>query len=324
MTLRVVELFAGIGAQRMALQLEGIPHEVVGISEIDRFALASYEAIYGDCPNLGDVTKMEGLPCCDLVTYSFPCQSISSAGRREGMAQGSGTKSSLVWEVGRLLETVEERERPEWLLMENVPAILSERNRPEFTAWMDLLSSLGYSSKVGKLNAKDFDLPQNRLRAFMISHKGGSCPDLPKGKGTPHKLSDVLETRPDPKYMLSKRRMEGVIRSTEKERAKGNGFKFEVVPRDGIAHAVTTHVDRKTNTHIREGEGYRKLTPRECWRLQGFPDWAFDRARSVPMSDSQLYKQAGNTIAVNVLRSVFHVIEKGPKVSQCTLAEAWT
>lgn len=208
--------------------------------------------------------------------------------------------------------------------MENVPAILSERNRPEFTAWTDLLSSLGYSSKVGKLNARDFDLPQNRVRAFMISHKGGYCPDLPKGKGTPRKLSDVLEASPDPKYMLTKKRMEGVMRSSEKEKARGNGFKFEPVPRDGIAHAVTTKMDRKTATHVREGDGVRRLTPRECWRLQGFPDWAFDKAKAVPTSDIQLYKQAGNTIAVNVLRSVFHVIETGPKVTQCMLAEAWT
>lgn len=105
-TLRVVELFAGIGAQRMALTLEGIPHTVVAISEIDRHALASYEAIYGDCPNLGDITKIEKLPPCDLVTYSFPCQDLSIAGKRQGM--GEGTRSGLVWEVMRLLE----RERP--------------------------------------------------------------------------------------------------------------------------------------------------------------------------------------------------------------------
>lgn len=100
--LRVIELFAGIGAQRMALTLEGIPHTVVAICEIDAHALASYEAIHGDCPNLGDITKVERLPPCDLVTYSFPCQDLSIAGKRKGM--GEGTRSGLVWEVMCLLE----------------------------------------------------------------------------------------------------------------------------------------------------------------------------------------------------------------------------
>lgn len=100
--IRVVELFSGIGAQRMALTLAGIPHEVVAISEIDGPALASYEAIYGDCPNIGDITKVEGLPPCDLVTYSFPCQDLSIQGRRAGMDRG--TRSGLVWTVMDLLE----------------------------------------------------------------------------------------------------------------------------------------------------------------------------------------------------------------------------
>ena len=316
MTLRVVELFSGIGAQRMALVLEGIPHEVVGVAEIDRFALASYEAIYGDCPNLGDVTKIPALPDCDLVTYSFPCQSLSAAGRREGMARGSGTKSSLLWEVGRILEATERR--PEWLLMENVPALLSQRNRPEFSEWMALLESLGYRSKTAKLNARDFGVPQNRLRVFVLSRLGADPPDLPKGDGVAHRLSEVLEEDPDPKYMLSERRMEGVMRSTEKERARGNGFAFRPVPRDGVAHAVTTHVDRKTNTYVKEGVGYRKLTPRECWRLQGFPDWAYDRAKAVPTSDAQLYKQAGNSIATCVLRAIFREMSS-PSTGQSTL-----
>ena len=107
MTLRVVELFSGIGAQRMALTLAGIPHEVVGVSEIDEPAIRSYAAIFGDCPNLGDITKVETLPPCDLLTYSFPCQDLSMQGRKQGM--GEGTRSGLVWEVMRLLKAAGER-----------------------------------------------------------------------------------------------------------------------------------------------------------------------------------------------------------------------
>lgn len=109
--LRVVELFAGIGAQRMALRNLGIPHEVVAMAEIDRHAIASYLAIHGDTPNLGDVREIESLPDCDLLTYSFPCQDLSVAGLQKGMDEGSGTRSSCLWEVGRLIRTAAERER---------------------------------------------------------------------------------------------------------------------------------------------------------------------------------------------------------------------
>ena len=121
--LKVVELFAGIGSQRMALRLLGIPHEVVAISEINPKAIESYEAIHGPTPNLGDVRDIEHLPACDLLTYSFPCTDISIAGRQEGMTEGSGTRSSLLWEVGRLLADMVDRDIPPFaLLMENVDA----------------------------------------------------------------------------------------------------------------------------------------------------------------------------------------------------------
>ena len=108
--LRIVELFAGIGAQAMALEQLGIPFEST-VCEIDRNAYASYCAIHGDTPNLGDITKVEHLPDCDLMTYSFPCQDLSVAGKRRGMSEGSGTRSSLLWEVSRLLMDAIERER---------------------------------------------------------------------------------------------------------------------------------------------------------------------------------------------------------------------
>ena len=108
--LRIVELFAGIGAQAMALEQLGIPYEST-VCEIDRNAYASYCAIHGDTPNLGDITKVEHLPDCDLMTYSFPCQDLSVAGKRRGMSEGSGTRSSLLWEVSRLLMDAIERER---------------------------------------------------------------------------------------------------------------------------------------------------------------------------------------------------------------------
>lgn len=108
--IRVVELFAGIGAQHQALKQAQIPHEVVAISEIDLGVIRAYEAIHGPTNNLGDITKVEHLPDCDLLTYSFPCQDLSVAGKRKGMSKGSGTRSGLLWEVERLLADMRERE----------------------------------------------------------------------------------------------------------------------------------------------------------------------------------------------------------------------
>lgn len=108
--IRMIELFAGIGATHEAMTELGIPVEIVGIAEIDRNAVKGYEAIHGPVKNLGDVTKIGRLPDCDLITYSWPCQSVSIAGHQTGMREGSGTTSSLLWEVGRLLDEMRERE----------------------------------------------------------------------------------------------------------------------------------------------------------------------------------------------------------------------
>lgn len=196
MTLRVVELFSGIGAQRMALTLAGIPHEVVAIAEIDRHALASYEAIHGDCPNLGDITKVERLPDCDLVTYSFPCQDLSLAGKRAGM--GEGTRSGLVWEVVRLLESAERR--PEWLLMENVPQVLTS------PLWPDLLrrlEAMGYRNRWAKLDSSRFGSAQKRVRAFMVSRLNQDPPELPLSAPNAPRLClrDVMEPERAERYV---------------------------------------------------------------------------------------------------------------------------
>lgn len=196
--MRVVELFAGIGAQRMALILAGIPHEVIGISEVDKAALASYRAIYGDCPNLGDITRVQALPSCDLVTYSFPCQDLSLAGNKAGM--GEGTRSGLVWAVIRLLESMPERERPEWLLMENVPQVLTS------PLWPDLLrrlETMGYLNKWAKLDSSRFGSAQKRVRAFMVSRLRQSPPDLPDSNPCAPMLClrDIMEPTRDERYI---------------------------------------------------------------------------------------------------------------------------
>lgn len=313
MTLRVVELFSGIGAQRMALQLEGIPHEVVGISEIDEPALAAYNAIYGDCPNLGDITKVQSLPGCDLLTYSFPCQDLSIQGRRKGM--GEGTRSGLVWDVVRLLEGCEER--PEWLLMENVPLVLTS---PLWEELLKKLEMMGYNNRYGLLDSSDFGSPQSRVRAFMISRRNGVPPQLPTGGKERRYILDILEDDPQegfietfpPEMIIWRSKVSDGVRVVADFDRKGY---FETMnriysPKGKSPTLVKGGKDKKPKIMAgKRGSDIliRTLTPRECWRLDGFPDWAYDRAAAVS-SEIQLYNQAGNSIVVDVLRSIFRIM----------------
>lgn len=172
-TIRVFEAFAGYGSQAMAckrLQADfpgEVRFEFVGTSEIEPAAIKAYRAIHGDTPCFGDISKIDwaSVPDFDLFTYSFPCTDISNAGRQEGFTEGSGTRSSLLWECRRAITA----KRPRWLLMENVKALTQRKFMPEFRRWIDWLASEGYTSHWQVLNAKDYLVPQNRERVFMVS-----------------------------------------------------------------------------------------------------------------------------------------------------------
>lgn len=168
--LRVFEAFAGIGTQRMALRNLGIPHEVVAISEIDKFAIKSYEAIHGPVNNLDDISKInpDTIPDHDLFTYSFPCQDISVAGKQAGLDINSGTRSGLLWECQKVIAT----KKPKYLLMENVKNLVGKKHKPNFDKWLDWLDSQGYTNYWQVLNAKDYGIPQNRERVFCVSILG--------------------------------------------------------------------------------------------------------------------------------------------------------
>ena len=379
--LRVVELFSGIGAQAMALKRLGIPYEVVGTSEIDRHAIASYEAIHGPVNQLGDITKLEHLPECDLVTYSFPCltgdvkvltakgwvcirdvevgdcvyshdggyhrviaagctgtkptltlrveghnpirctdnhlfrrrnkdglwvwseagrirggdilrtitcdsedgkpvygsvkvlecapnnydekvyditvertesfyiqggvethncQDLSVAGAQRGMEKGSGTRSALLWEVGRLIEdAVNNGHAPECLVMENVPAILNQKNVGAFNKWIDFLTSLGYTSSYQILNATDFDVPQNRSRCFMVSCIEGLRFRFPTGHPTDRRLRDVLEDDVDESFFLSDEKIALYEEHKRRHDSLGHGLGWKPRTADAEARALT-------------------------------------------------------------------------------------
>lgn len=255
--LRVVELFSGIGAQNAALTKAGVPHETVAICDIDENANRMYHAIYGDdIPNLGDITKVEHLPDCDLLTYSFPCQSLSKAGKREGMAKDSGTRSSLVWEVGRLLDDAKRRGKlPEELVMENVPAIKDKNNIVNFEQWITALHQKGYVSSYDIVNAKDHGVPQNRERCFMVSSLHNGRFIFPEKRPLDKTLRDVLEDGVPEEYYLSQERVDTYHRHKVRHQAKGSGLYYRPVNADSIAHTITPSPSRDgANFLVERGE----------------------------------------------------------------------
>ena len=208
--LRVFEAFAGYGSQRMALRNLGIEHEVVAISEFDKYADASYQAIHGKTLNLGDITKIDvdDVPDHDLFTYSFPCQDISVAGKGKGFSKDSGTRSGLLWESERIIKA----KKPRYLLMENVKNLIGKKFMPSFQEWILALEELGYSNYYEVLNAKDFGIPQNRERVFMVSILGEHEPYVfPKPIKLEKRLKDVLEDEVDEKYYLDDERAQQLI-----------------------------------------------------------------------------------------------------------------
>lgn len=208
--IKVFEAFAGVGTQAMALKRIGIDYKVIGISEIDKFALKSYEEIHGKVNNFGDISKINpnNLPDFDLFTYSFPCQDISMAGKQAGFDKDSGTRSSLLWECERIIRN----KKPKYLLMENVKALTFKKNIVGFNNWLKILEDIGYKNYWKILNAKDYGIPQNRERVFCISILGNEEYKFPEKQTLKTRLKDVLEDEVDEKYYLSNDRGKQLIK----------------------------------------------------------------------------------------------------------------
>ena len=354
--IRLFEAFAGIGTQAMALKRITDNFEIVGFSEIDPHAIRSYQAIHGeDIKNYGDITKMETIPECDIFTWSFPCTDISKAGQNKGMSKK--TRSGLVYEVLRLVS--DSNPRPKVLIMENVPDLIQEKYRRQFAEIHRELETYGYMNYVETLNAKDYDVAQNRNRVFMVSILGDYSYSFPQPfplELRVKRLKDYLEPHVDKKYYLSKKLVCFFEKNSRDNLEKGNGFRFRPhdIEQANVAFSITTKagsrmddnfiIDQSKVTSDKpklelafQMDGYekagrvyssdgisptidtmmgggrepkifpdltiRKLTPRECWRLMGIDDEDFDKAQEVN-SNSQLYKQAGNAIVVDVFEAI--------------------
>lgn len=216
---RLIELFAGIGSQAMALRDLGVDFEHYRVVEFDCFAVASYNAIHGTDFTPTDIRQVSGADLgisgtdkyCYIMTYSFPCQDLSLAGKRKGMKKGGSTRSGLLWEVERILGELDCL--PQVLLMENVPQVHGQANMPDFRKWIDFLESKGYSNYWQDLNAKDYGVAQNRVRCFMVSVLGKWNYKFPQPIPLERKLKDYLEDEVDGKYYINNEKAQKLIQN---------------------------------------------------------------------------------------------------------------
>lgn len=316
--LKVNELFSGIGAFRKALVNLKIPHEIVGISEIDKYAVKSYEAIYGQTKNYGDISKVSSLDYADLWTYGFPCQDISVAGLQQGIVKNE-TRSGLLYEVKRLLvNSALDNELPQYLIMENVKNLVGKKFKADFDNWLNWLSRMGYRNYYQVMNAKNYGIPHKRERVIVVSTLGDKDFTFPEKQELKLQLTDLLENDVDRKYYLSQNTINMLLKENTGKYPRRQRFLENITKEDNLANTILTRQRcAPTDNFVKTGEkahvgkielnakmySLRRLTPKECWRLMGFDDVDYIKASKV-CSDAQLYKQAGNSIVVNVLERI--------------------
>ena len=251
--LRVFTAFSGYDSQCMALDRIGVNYELVGWSEIDPNAIAAHNAVYPQWAdrNAGDISKIDwgGQPDFDLFTYSSPCQDFSNAGRMAGGEEGSGTRSSLLWECRKAIIA----KKPKYLLMENVKNLVSGAFRPTFFKWLRELEEYGYTNHYKVLNAKDFGVPQNRERIFVVSIRDEvGCYYFPNPIPLERRIRDIVEEEVDEGYFLSESQIAGILGHCERKLAEGCGFRPQFRGGGQISTAITTRYGaRQTDTMYR-------------------------------------------------------------------------
>lgn len=248
---RVLELFAGIGACSKALTRLGIEHEIVDAVEIDKYAIQSFNAIHGTSFEPQDITKWDKDIKVDLIMHGSPCQDFSVAGLNKGGDKGSGTRSSLMYETLRIVEKL----KPKYVIWENVKNLLSKKHRHNFDAYIEAMDKLGYHSQYQVLNAKDFSVPQNRERVFTVSIRKDLNVDFkfPEPQELTIRLKDVLEPQVDEKYYLSDEQTKRLKMTTYNSGSE----KVRVQDTDGEARTLCAR-DYKDPKCVRVGGLYDK------------------------------------------------------------------
>lgn len=312
--IKILELFAGIGACSKAFENLHIPHEIVDAVEIDKFAIKAFNAIHGTNFEPQDITKWDKDIECDLIMHGSPCQDFSVAGKQAGGDKDSGTRSSLMYETLRIVEKL----KPKYVIWENVKNLLSKKHIHNWDAYAERMSDMGYINYCQVLNAKNYGMPQNRERVFTISILGEGDFKFPEAMPLEKKLENMLDDEVDEKFYLTESNLKTINRNFGSKGKILDLDEFSVVEKmtypsrinqkkgeticPTLVSAMGTGggnvpVINKPNSRL------RKLTPKECYRLMGFTDQDYDNAAKV-CSDTQLYKQAGNSIVVNVLEGI--------------------
>lgn len=304
---KYIDLFAGIGGIRTPFQNLG--GECVFSSEIDKYAVQSYEANYGEKPS-GDITKIEAssIPNFDILLAGFPCQAFSIAGKREGF---NDTRGTMFFEVERILE----EKKPKCFLLENVKGLMNHDRGKTFKIMLDILENkLNYKVYYKVLNAKNFGLPQNRERVMIVGFKNHNINfEFPESLNIQTKLGDILESNPDEKYTISDKIWDSHQKRKEKNKEKGNGFGYSLFNEYSPYTSTISARYYKDGSEIlidqsEKGKNPRKLTPREAARLQGYPD-----SFKIVVSDTQAYKQFGNSVPVKMIDAVAKQMYKALK-----------
>lgn len=320
--MKLVDLFCGIGGLRLGFA--DLESSCVFSCEKDRFASQTYEANFHENP-IGDITKInaDSIPDHDLLLAGFPCQTFSYAGNRAGFMDTRGT---LFFHVASVLK----KKQPRAFLLENVRGLVTHNKGATLNLILKVLKELGYHFHWSVLDAKDFGIPQKRPRIYIVGfleESEAQAFTFPEPVELTTRVGDYLGRTPSSlKYYLSQGYLETLKRHKERQSAKGNGFGYQVLDRRGIANTlVVGGMGRERNliydpieitpeitgTSLKKinQEGLRILTPRECARLMGFPEDFV-----IPVSDSQAYKQFGNSVCVPVVRSIGHQMAKAMAV----------
>ena len=301
-TFKFIDLFAGIGGIRIPFQELG--GKCVFTSEWDRFAQKTYRVNFGEEPQ-GDITQIDAknIPDFDILLAGFPCQPFSQAGLKKGF---SDTRGTLFFEIERILK----EKRPRAFLLENVKQLKGHNKGRTLKVILEHLDALDYYVNYAILRAGDFGVPQNRERIYIVgfNKKIYDLPsdysfDFPKPTHEKTRLGDILEENVDEKFTISDALWEGHQRRKKEHQEKGNGFGYSLFSAESEYTNTISARYYKDGSEILIDQGERKnprkLTPRECARLQGFPEKFI-----ITVSDTQAYKQFGNSVAVPVIRAV--------------------
>ena len=292
---KFIDLFAGIGGIR--IPFEEVGGECVFSSEWDKFSQQTYEANFGEIPD-GDITEIDAkdIPKHDLLVGGFPCQAFSQAGLKKGFKDTRGT---MFFEVARILD----HHKPKALLLENVKGLRGHDKGNTFKTIISILNELGYQTLESTvLNARNFGLPQNRERIFIVGYKKHVNFQFPTSPMIDTRVGDILDKNIPVKYTISDRLWEGAQRRKEKYREKGFGFGFSLFNKDSKYTSTISARYYKDGAEIWIDQGKknpRRLTPNEARKLQGFPEGFI-----IPVSDGQAYKQFGNAVPVPVIRAI--------------------